>query len=151
MIGLASVGEQPGDVGVIGRVRAALPSTAEEPRFGDVEFDLSEIFFLLSNERRRRAVQYVIANDDGTGVALGPMAEAIAVSEHDSKTTTDQLSSAERARVRTPLYQDHLDKLDDAGLVEYDKERGLIYARNDIYAANRIVEDAAQVVGGDES
>ncbi len=80
------------------------------------------IFELLKNRRRREVLQYLL-DTDGT-VTLGELAEQIAAWEND--TTISALSSDQRKRVYVALYQTHLPKMDDAGIIDYDQDRGLI-------------------------
>ncbi len=80
------------------------------------------IFELLKNRRRREVLKYLL-DTEGT-VTLGELAEQIAAWEND--TTVNALSSDQRKRVYVALYQTHLPKMDDAGIIEYDQDRGLI-------------------------
>ncbi|GAB3664449.1 DUF7344 domain-containing protein [Halopiger thermotolerans] len=80
------------------------------------------IFELLKNRRRREVLTYLLEADDT--VTLGELAEQIAAWEND--TDVNALSSDQRKRVYVALYQTHLPKMDDAGIVEYDQDRGLI-------------------------
>ncbi len=80
------------------------------------------IFELLKNRRRREVLAYLLEADDT--VTLGELAEQIAAWEND--TDINALSSDQRKRVYVALYQTHLPKMDDAGIVEYDQDRGLI-------------------------
>jgi hypothetical protein len=80
------------------------------------------IFTVLKNRRRREALQY-LRHAEGP-VSLGDLAEYIAAKENDVE--TDQLTSAQRKRVYTTLYQCHLPMMDDADVVEYDQNRGSV-------------------------
>ncbi|UHQ95324.1 DUF7344 domain-containing protein [Haloterrigena alkaliphila] len=80
------------------------------------------IFELLKNRRRREVLAYLLEADDT--VTLGELAEQIAAWENDTEVSA--LSSDQRKRVYVALYQTHLPKMDDAGIVEYDQDRGLI-------------------------
>lgn len=80
------------------------------------------IFEVLKNQRRRRALQYLVAHDNP--VTIGSLAEYIAALEND--TTESALTSRERKRVYVGLYQCHLPKMDDTGAVEFNKARGTI-------------------------
>ncbi len=55
---------------------------------------------------------------------IGDIAEQVAAWEYD--TEVDQVSYDQRKRVYTALQQSHLPKMDDAGVVEYDENRGLV-------------------------
>jgi hypothetical protein len=80
------------------------------------------IFELLKNRRRREVLAYLLEADET--VTLGELAEQIAAWEND--TEINALNSDQRKRVYVALYQTHLPKMDDAGIVEYDQDRGLI-------------------------
>lgn len=80
------------------------------------------LFDLLQNERRRLAIQYLRAT--GGEAAIGDVAEHVAAAEQD--TTVAALSSQERKRVYASLYQSHLPKLDEAGVVTYDRAAGTV-------------------------
>lgn len=80
------------------------------------------IFELLRNWRRRQVLRYLDVND-GTA-RLDELAEEIAARENG----IDQqaLSSSERKRVYIALYQCHLPKMDDSGVIDYNQARGTI-------------------------
>lgn len=95
---------------------------SEFRRSDDEELSLDELFDLLRNRRRRDILTYLDASD-GT-VTLDELAEAIAADENDIE--PEQLSSQQRKRVYISLYQNHLPKMDDLGLIEYEKNRGVV-------------------------
>lgn len=82
-----------------------------------------EIFHVLQNERRRLVLRYLDECDDDV-VRMGDMAEQVSAWEHD--TTVQALTSTQRQRVYIPLYQNHLTKLDDLEIIEYNQSRGLV-------------------------
>lgn len=81
-----------------------------------------EIFSLLSVERRRQTLEMLRRTDHGT--TLSELAEQIAADEND--VPVDLVSSDQRKRVYIALYQSHLPKLDDAGVVEFEDNRGTV-------------------------
>jgi DNA-binding transcriptional ArsR family regulator len=81
-----------------------------------------DTFHILQNERRRRVLAY-LADTDGP-VDMRDIAEQVAAWEHD--TTVQQLSSDQRQRVYIALYQSHLPKLADFGLIHYNRSRGIV-------------------------
>jgi len=81
-----------------------------------------EIFDVLRNQRRRYVLQY-LKQAEGP-VELGDLATQVAAWEYD--TTIDAVKSEQRKRVYTTLQQTHLDKMAEAGIVEYDSDRGVI-------------------------
>jgi DNA-binding transcriptional ArsR family regulator len=80
------------------------------------------IFSMLSNQRRRY-VLYHLHRTSGT-VPLRDLAEQIAAWEND--VPIPELNYKQRKRVYTSLHQTHLPKLDEAGIVAYDRDRGTI-------------------------
>ena len=89
-----------------------------EPEDGlppDVAFDV------LTNSRRRYVLAFL---RDESPRRLGELAELIAAAERG--TSVDRLTSKERKSVYTSLYQAHLPKLAGQGIVEYDRDRGIV-------------------------
>ncbi|MDG5776816.1 hypothetical protein VB773_21905 [Haloarculaceae archaeon H-GB2-1] len=103
---------------------AAADATAAEAS-GDQPSPLSldEIFEVLKNQRRRHVIHHLKDIDD-TQVALGDLAEHIAAEENDK--SVNALSSGERKRVYVGLYQCHLPKMHDMGIVEFNQDRGIV-------------------------
>lgn len=101
---------------------AGAPSEASVPDEAVSRLPKDELFHLLQNERRRRALQYIL--DRGDTVDMREIAEQLAAIENDVEVTA--LTSAQRKRVYVSLYQCHLPKLDEATVIDYDKDRGRI-------------------------
>lgn len=80
-------------------------------------------FHLLQNSRRRAVLRYLIARGEDD-VSMRGVAERVAAWEND--TTVSGLTSIERQRVYIALYQSHLPKLDDHGVIDYDRNRGTL-------------------------
>ncbi|MDS0281792.1 DUF7344 domain-containing protein [Haloarcula onubensis] len=83
---------------------------------------LDLVFEILKNSRRREVIHYLRDHEDDERVSLGELAEHVAAIEND--TTTDQLTSSQRKRVYVGLYQCHLPKMDDMGVVDFNQDRG---------------------------
>lgn len=81
-----------------------------------------DTFHILQNERRRRVLQY-LSEADGA-VDMRDIAEQVAAWEHG--TTVQKLTSDQRQRVYIALYQSHLPKLADFGLITYNRSRGVV-------------------------
>ncbi|WP_254529086.1 DUF7344 domain-containing protein [Natrinema gelatinilyticum] len=92
-------------------------SPAEEPAFSK-----DDIFHLLQNERRRLVLRYLRGTEGP--VRMRDVAEQVAAWEHD--TTVEELTSTQRQRVYIPLYQSHLSKLDEVGVIDYQQNRGIV-------------------------
>ena len=87
------------------------------------EISEDDLFDVLANQRRRFAV-HLLKHDSNDTVEIGEMAEQIAAWENGIDTA--EISSSERKRVYTALQQSHLPKMDDAGVVEFNKARGVV-------------------------
>ncbi|ELY77854.1 MULTISPECIES: hypothetical protein [Natrinema] len=83
---------------------------------------LDGAFTLLADQRRRLLL--AVMRTYGEELTLPDAAEEVAVRETGRKVTN---IPAERVReVYLSLYHDHLPRLVDAGLLEYDQERDLV-------------------------
>lgn len=82
---------------------------------------LDVVFDLLKNQRRRRVLRYLEENEEAT---LSDIAEHIAALENEKE--VEQLSSSERKRTYVGLYQCHLPRMDDAGVIEFNADRGVV-------------------------
>lgn len=108
--------------------RPVHPPNASASETGESEAETSaalspdETFHILQTFRRRESIRYLL-REDGP-VKMRDVAEHVAAREHE--TTVAELTSAQRQRVYIPLYQSHLPKLDTAGVIEYDKPRGIV-------------------------
>ena len=107
--------ESPND-----RVDAVM--TAIERLDGDGRLDLDEALALLADRRRRLLVEVVVAHDDT--LTLPDAAEEVA--ERATGRHVVDLPAERIKRVYVSLYHDHLPRLVDAGVLEYDQERDLI-------------------------
>ena len=93
---------------------------ANEPSDGD-GLARDKIFDVLSNERRRYALDYLKRHDDRT-VALRELVDHIAATENEIP--EEALHYEQRKRVYSSLRQTHLPRLADFGLIEYNEDRG---------------------------
>jgi hypothetical protein len=98
----------------------AIEPEAETERGGRLTED--QVFHLLQNQRRRWVLKYLEGREGQ--VRMRDIAEQVAAWEHD--TTVRALTSKERQRVYIPLYQNHLPKLDEEGIIEYNQSRGIV-------------------------
>lgn len=79
-----------------------------------------EIFDTLKASRRRAVLRYL--DENGGTATTGTLAEHIAAVENGIDRS--ELSSSQRKRVYVALYQAHLPRMDDFGVIEYDADRG---------------------------
>lgn len=105
------------------------------------ELELDDVFNLLKNQRRRWVIQYL--KNEGGSSTLNDLAETIAAKENGIDKS--MLSSSQRKRVYIGLYQCHLPKMDDLGVIEYDKNRGTIELQDvsqlEVYLGKETDED----------
>ncbi len=88
------------------------------------EIKREDVFDVLSNARRRYAIELLNQYDPGEEIELGDLVEYVAAREND--TAISDVDYKQRKRVYSSLRQTHLQKLDDCGLIEYDRNRGTI-------------------------
>lgn len=81
-----------------------------------------DVFELLSSPRRRY-VLYLLRYADEP-VELTELAEQVAAWENE--TDVEKITEQERKRVYVSLYQTHVPRLDEAGVVDYDKDSGIV-------------------------
>lgn len=79
-------------------------------------------FDLLSNARRRLALQYL--QEERGPVSIGELATQVAAMENDIP--AEEVDSQQRKRTYVSLYQTHIPKLAKAGAVDYDSEEGVV-------------------------
>ena len=94
-------------------------------RFGparDQRLSKGEIFDVLQNQRRRYVLQYLERFDEP--VSLSDLATQVAAWEY--QTPVEEVSNDQKKRVYTTLQQTHLERMEEAGIVEYDPEENLI-------------------------
>lgn len=87
------------------------------------ELDRDELFDLLQSERRRRVARHLL-EFVGEPVPVDVLASGVARQEHDAP--VDGLAPEVRERVAISLDHAHLPRLDAAGVVDYDRERGSV-------------------------
>ena len=105
-----------------------------------------DVFHILQTSRRRETIRYMLRADDT--VRMRDIAEHVAAREHE--TTVAALTSAQRQRVYIPLYQSHLPKLDEAGVIDYDKPRGIVRPAEHLDAFRSYLEDEPTAPTADE-
>ena len=97
------------------------PGQVEESE-GDGTLSKDLVFTMLSNARRRHVIHYL--KQRGERVTIRELSRQVAAWENGIE--TDALDYKQRKRVYTSLHQTHLPKLDDAGIVDYDRDRGTV-------------------------
>lgn len=97
----------------------------EQSEEGDITLD--ETFDLLRNQRRRDVLLYLAEAEDNTAT-VGELAKYVAAKENDIDEAA--LTSTQRKRVYIGLYQCHLPKMNEVGVVDYDQDRGTVILQN---------------------
>ncbi len=87
------------------------------------EISTDVVFEILSNTRRRMVLYYL--RKLGGSASVQELAEQIAALEND--VDVEELQSQQRKRVYVSLYQTHIPKLEETGIIEYDDTQGMIY------------------------
>jgi hypothetical protein len=81
-----------------------------------------EVYDLLSNARRRFVISYL--RDREEPVELNALSREVAAWENE--TAVEDLTDQQIKRVYVSLYQTHIPKLDESGVVDYDKDSGMV-------------------------
>jgi len=136
---------------VLDAVRRLFPSGSTETPEGpqaDVDVDLNELFEVLGNDRRRRVLRYITSPGTDEVVTLRKLAGHIAALENEIP--EDQLGSQQRKRVYIALYQCHLPRMDDAGVLEFEKTPGIARQTPGTTVASNVLETVdGHLNGGD--
>ncbi|WP_137287804.1 DUF7344 domain-containing protein [Halorussus salinisoli] len=114
---------------------AAEDESAEDD--ADDSLTRDNIFHILQCRRRRLVLKYLQEHD--TPAKMTDITEHIAAVEHD--TTVAALKSQERQRVYIALYQSHLPKLDEEGVIEYQQNRGIVERTERTAAFDRYLDE----------
>jgi len=96
------------------------PGTPEEAGVEPIPTD--EVFALLSNGRRRHVLRFL--SENGGEIKLRELATTIAAEENDLDPV--EVTYTQRKRVYTSLYQSHLPRMEWSGVIEYNRNSGLV-------------------------
>lgn len=80
------------------------------------------VFTMLSNQRRRHVIHHL--KRTGESASLRDLSRQVGAWENG--VDPDELTYKQRKRVYTSLHQSHLPKLADAGVVDYNRDRGTV-------------------------
>lgn len=131
----------PAGAGDSAPANASVDSGAQES-----SLSLDAIFDILRNRRRQLVLEFLRDRDEK--VTLGELAEHIAAIEND--TTVRQLNAQQRKRVYIGLYQSHLPKMADVGVIEFNQSRGHISRGESIDQLLRYLDVATGRVDDDD-
>lgn len=90
------------------------------PLMADTTPSLDQVFELLSNSRRRYALYYLTDQSDGVAT-LETLTEHVVALEQRLGTVNGTHTTDRHTSVRTALTHTHLPKLEDAGVLDYDR------------------------------
>jgi hypothetical protein len=79
---------------------------------------------VFGNSRRRAAIHYLKQCDTDTEITLSDLSTQVAAWEHG--VDPDELDYEERRSVHISLYQSHIPRMDDVGLIDFDQEHNII-------------------------
>lgn len=82
---------------------------------------LDETFEILKNNRRRLVLHRL---QETGNRSLGELADHVTAAEND--VDVSDITSTQRKRVYVGLYQFHLPKMDEMGIIDFDKDRGTV-------------------------
>ena len=103
---------------------------------GDTGLTQDVLFDILSSARRRYVLH--VLNTKGE-MELTELAEHVAARENDIE--VEELTKQQRKRVYVSLYQTHVPKLRDAGLVAYDEDGQVVSLRSNANDLARYLDD----------
>lgn len=115
----------------------------DSPLSQDLAFDL------LSNSRRRFVIRRL--QEESGEIELGELASELAAREND--VSIDQLNAQQRKRTYVSLYQTHIPKMVEAGVITYDRDDGTVAATDRVselaaYFRTQSTEPAWELVYG---
>jgi hypothetical protein len=100
------------------------------------EISQETIFETLSNRRRRYVIHYLKQFEDS--VSVRDLSEQIAAWENGIERSA--VTPRERKRVYTALHQTHLPKMNDVGVVVYDRDRKVVALTDEVKAFDIYLE-----------
>lgn len=97
----------------------------------------NEAFDVLRNSRRRTAIACLRKN--GGTMSVNELTTCVAAREYDVE--PDELTPEQYKRVYTGLYQCHLERADDFGVVDFDAEENTVQLREQAAALDPYLAD----------
>jgi hypothetical protein len=114
------------------------PNTDGEIPGQSARLTRSAIFDMLSNARRRYVLLYL---QERAAASIRELSRTLAAWENDVDEAA--VSSKQRKRVYTALHQTHLPRLDEYGVVAYDRDRGEVRATERLDVFGPYLDDAS--------
>lgn len=121
---------------------------SQAPELG-VESELTdtEIFDILRNSRRRDVITYLL--EGGERAKVAELTEHVASREYD--VVPEEVSSDQHKRVYTALYQCHLPRLEQYGVIDFHKEDKAVELRDTVAQFEQYLygDDDSSTVGAE--
>lgn len=105
---------------------------------GEHTLGIDDVFATLASIRRREVVHDLAQRPEGTA-AVEELVDRLVSREAD---LSDEQPADHRERVAAALYHNHLPRLDELGVVEFDRRSGVVRFRGDA-AVEEWIEHAA--------
>jgi hypothetical protein len=114
-------------------------TVSEEPIGNQTTTELSQsqAFDVLRNSRRRAAITCLREHDGA--MSVNELTKCVAAREYDE--SPEELSSKQHKRVYTGLYQCHLDRADDLGVIDFDSGDNSVTLRDEASQLRPFLDD----------
>ncbi|WP_436933721.1 DUF7344 domain-containing protein [Halovenus marina] len=106
--------------------------------------DIDTLLDQLASERRRLVIRALAERT--APMRIGDLSRHIAA--YEAGCTPEEVTSTQRKRVYVALYQTHLDTLDEADFIDYEKNCGEIHGTPETEVAAAVLADLDARLGG---
>lgn len=103
------------------------------------QLDADDVFDVLANRRRRFVLNFLLREE--RPVTIQELSQAVAEWEFDAE--AEELTDQQQKRIYVALYQTHVPKLADLGIVEYDPDTNLVELTDTATQLRPYVEEEA--------
>lgn len=97
----------------------------------------SEAFDILRNSRRRAVISCL--RERGETMSVKELATHVAAEEYN--VSPNEISREQYKRVYTGLYQCHLERADDLGVIDFDSEKNTVSLREEVTSLDPFLDD----------
>lgn len=123
-------------------IRDQLPGNGDAFHIPSVDAHPDTVAKLLGVERRRRAIEFLARHGD---CSFDDVVDYVTL-----ETRGPDYPKKARKAVYVSLYQNHVPRLEDAGVLEFDKPRGHITVMEDVEGFHALACLLERASGGDE-
>jgi len=117
-------------------VRRVIPG---QPRH--VAIGVDEFFDLVSSDRRQFVLLYLDGDESDGTATVAELANRLAIDQVEAVTSLEDITERQRKRYYVSLYQTHLPKLDESGLIEWDRDSATVTPTPETAPAAAAVRD----------